>query len=49
MGINGISYTEIQSWANMTKTDIQPGEVEIIKRLDSVFMTHYHKTTAKKK
>jgi hypothetical protein len=49
MGLNAISYSEIQAWANLTKTDLQPGEVEIIKRLDSVFMNHYHTTMAKKK
>lgn len=37
-GPNPITYTEIQAWANLTQTRLNPYDVGIIKRLDSIYL-----------
>lgn len=35
-GLNPISYSEIQAWAQLTRIKPEPWEIEAIKRVDSV-------------
>ena len=35
----GLSYSEIQAWANLTKSEPTAWEVGAIKAIDSVFLT----------
>jgi len=40
-GPNPISFTEIEAWARLTRTPLQPHHVEIIRALDVVFLEHF--------
>ena len=40
-GPNPISYTEINSWNDLTGSCVTPFEVKIIKRLDITYINHY--------
>lgn len=37
-GPNPISYSEIKNWSELTRTEIRPIEIEVIRRLDSTYM-----------
>jgi hypothetical protein len=37
-GPQGLSFSEIKAWSELTATPVSPVDVEIIKKLDSVFL-----------
>lgn len=37
-GPNPITYTEIQAWKELTETPLTPWELQVIKRLDQVYL-----------
>jgi len=48
MGLSAISYLEIWAWSTLLNIGITSSEVEIIKMLDSAYLTHYYETQQKK-
>ncbi len=38
MGISGLSFTEIKAWCALMQETLKPLDVEIIKRLDDIYM-----------
>lgn len=47
MSINPISYTEIDAWKRLMNKQVTAQDIELIKRLDAVFMHHYQKAEKK--
>ena len=37
-GPEGLSFSEIKAWSELTATPVSPSDVEIIKKLDSVYL-----------
>ena len=48
-GPNPLTWTDIQSWSNILKTDIRPIEAEILKEIDSVYLKYVSEDKRKKK
>ncbi len=46
--LNPISYTELDAWNRLTNKAVTAQEIDIIKQLDGVFLTHYQKQQAEK-
>jgi len=46
-GMDRLSYTELHSWAQLTQTPVEPGEVELIMVIDRIVLQemyeHYNK------
>ncbi len=40
-GPNPISFAEIEAWARLTRTPLQPHHVQIIKAMDAAFLEHF--------
>lgn len=38
LGISGLSFTEIKAWCDLMQEQLKPLDVEIIKRLDDIYM-----------
>lgn len=47
-GINPISFTEIDAWARLTNKPVSPGDINIIRQLDNIFLKHNAKEQDKK-
>jgi hypothetical protein len=37
-GPNPITYEQIKAWKELTETPVEPREIEVIKRVDTVYM-----------
>ena len=47
-GANPITYSEISAWRELTGAETTPGDIDAIKQLDRVYLTHQAKKLDKK-
>lgn len=47
MGPQSLSYLEIEAWARLTRQPVSAWQVEVLMRLDALYLTKQHKKMAK--
>lgn len=47
-GVNPLSWTEIKSWSDLMRKDLEVWEVQVIKNIDGLFLTQWHEDNKKK-
>lgn len=44
MGLSPVSFSDMMAWSNLKKVELEPWEVDALKRLDMLFMSVQNKT-----